>query len=201
MKQAEYIFPKGLPICKLSASILLVLFLLTPFLAFASQYQGEQQDEALTVLDKVVEIDSAGRFPRPISRIAENVTVITAKEIRLLNAHTLVDILDTVPGLQTLNRTLPVSPVLTMIQGANSNQILVLIDGIPLNTLAENSADVGLIPAQIIDRVEIVKGAASSVWGQALGGIVNVITKVPDSGRSATLVASEGTNSTRDERG
>jgi len=127
----------------------------------------------------------SGRFPRLLSRTPENVTVITAVEIEKINAHTLADVLLVIPGVQVENLTGPASPSFTLVQGSNYNHVLVLLDGVPINNLGDNFSDVGLIPARIIERVEIVKGAASSAWGQALGGVINVFTKEPDIERKA----------------
>jgi vitamin B12 transporter len=164
---------------------------------------GDADEDALDLFNAFQEQSSASsRVPKPISQTAENVTVITAADIRLLNAHTLADVLITVPGVQTDPRGAQGNLVFTSIQSSYSTHVLILLDGIPLNTLGENFADVSLVPAQIIERVEIVKGAASSVWGQALGGVINVITKVPERGRviSGSVSASIGDRTTADSR-
>jgi vitamin B12 transporter len=122
---------------------------------------------------------SASRAPKPLSQTAENTTIITQKEIEALNAHTLADVLATVSGVQTLTLGGAGSVTQTYVQSPSSFHVLVMVDGIPLNTLGENFSDVAMVPARIIERVEIVKGAASSAWGQALGGVINVITKAP----------------------
>jgi vitamin B12 transporter len=78
-----------------------------------------------------------------------------------------------------------------------------LIDGVSQNSLAEGVTDVGAIPVQNIERIEIVKGPASSSWGSSLGGVINIITKSPDDTRKAggTLSASIGERNTGDYRG
>ncbi|TWJ19871.1 vitamin B12 transporter [Geobacter argillaceus] len=147
---------------------------------------------------------STGRYPRPASKIAENITVITADDIARINAHTLADVLQTVPGIQLDQLQTPGSWTFFSIQGALSRHIQVLIDGVPQNFLSvENTGDTGLIPVQQIERIEIVKGAASTAWGQALGGVVNVITKSPDPDRAVggTASASYGERFTTDLRG
>jgi vitamin B12 transporter len=164
------------------ARILLHIFLIFILLcSFPQLVRAEEQDETLSLLGQPVVTDTvAGRLPRQLSRTAENTTVITAAEIELLNAHTLVDILATIPGIQMENQVGSANAAYTRIQGSNFSHVLVLLDGIPYNNLGDNFSDIGQIPARIIERVEIVKGAASSAWGQALGGVINVITKSPD---------------------
>ncbi len=146
---------------------------------------------------------STPRFPRPTSKIAENVTIITSEEIELLNAHTLAELLQTVPGLQLdkAGRTPGMFEFLTM-QGANSKHILVLVDGVSQNEAGENLADLGAMTLQQVDRVEIIKGGASAAWGQALGGVVNVVTKSPDPDRKfgGSAFSSLGDRFTTDQR-
>ncbi|SNB48102.1 TonB-dependent siderophore receptor [Geobacter sp. DSM 9736] len=148
---------------------------------------------------------STSRVPRPVSRIAENVTVVTADQIALLNAHTLADVLQTIPGIQLQYTRTPGTWTDFFIQGAigTDTHILLLIDGVQINTYVQGITDPGGIPVQQIDRIEIIKGAASPSWGPALGGVVNVITKSPENQRRLTgaLSTSLGERSTSDTRG
>jgi vitamin B12 transporter len=166
--------------------------------------RAAEQDETLTLLGQpLVEDTIVGRLPRQLSRTAENTTVVTAAEIEALNAHSLVDILATIPGIQLENQAGSANLAFTRIQGSNFSHVLVLLDGIPYNNLADNFADIAQIPARIIERVEIVKGAASSAWGQALGGVINIITKSPDGERKVGGLATlaQGERGTRDTGG
>jgi vitamin B12 transporter len=161
-----------------------IIFLLIFLGAIPQRVWAEEQDETLSLLGQSQTADPvAGRLPRHLSQTAENTTVITAAEIERLNAHSLTDILATMPGIQLENQIGSANGAYTRIQGSNFGHVLVLLDGIPYNNLGDNFSDIGQIPARIIERVEIVKGAASSAWGQALGGVVNVITKSPDAER------------------
>jgi vitamin B12 transporter len=140
---------------------------------------------------------------RPTSKIAENVTVITSEEISHLNAHTLAEVLQTVPGIQfdKVGRTPGMFEFITM-QGASSQHILVLVDGISQNESGENMADLGAMTVQQIERVEIIKGGASATWGQALGGVINIVTKSPDPDTpfSGSVYSSLGDRFTTDQR-
>jgi len=146
---------------------------------------------------------TSSRFPRPASRIAENQTVITSEEIARINAHTVADVLQTLPGVQLDQLQTPGSVNFFHVLGATGRHVLVQIDGVPQNFIgSENIAWVGHIPVQMIERIEVVKGAASAAWGSALGGVVNIITKSPAADRAAggMLSASTGRSSTRDLR-
>ena len=143
---------------------------------------------------------TASRAPKPLSSTAENITVITADQIKAINAHTLADILDTVPGVTVEHRGGPGNIAYVRIQGTTFTHVQVMIDGAPINTY-DNAADISLIPAQIIESVEIVKGAASTAWGQALGGVIAVTTKTPNvRPLSGSLFASGGSRGTTDSR-
>ncbi|NTV50290.1 MAG: TonB-dependent receptor [Geobacteraceae bacterium] len=181
----------------------ILLFICLTICLSPSLSWGEENEDTLDLFNAFQEQTSASsRVPKPLSQTAENVTVITAVDIRLLNAHTLADVLITIPGIQTDPRGAQGNIVFTSIQSSSVAHVLVLLDGIPLNTLGENFSDVSLVPAQIIERIEIVKGAASSVWGQALGGVINVITKSSGTDRAdgGSVSASIGERTTADTR-
>ncbi|WP_226377800.1 TonB-dependent receptor plug domain-containing protein [Citrifermentans bremense] len=143
------------------------------------------------------------RFPRPASRIAENVTVITSEEIARINAHTVAEVLQTLPGIQIDQLQTPGSVTFFEMLGASGRHVLVQIDGVAQNFIgSENVAQVGLIPVQMVERIEVVKGAASAAWGSALGGVINIVTKSPAADRVAAgmVSASSGKSATRDLR-
>lgn len=182
-------------------TLLHILFILILLCTSTPEVMADDQDETLSLLGQEQAPDPvAGRLPRLLSRTAENTTVITAVEIEALNAHTLLDILATIPGIQLENQVGSANIAWARIQGSNFSHVLVLLDGIPYNNLGDNFSDIGMIPARIIERVEIVKGAASSAWGQALGGVINVITKSPDAERKigGMVLATQGERGTRD---
>lgn len=178
------------------------LWLCTTLFLTASSVCAAESTDSIGLLDawQQPEAVSSSRLPRPISQAAENITVITAADIKAINAHTLSDILATVPGIQIESQRTPGSIAYLRIQGSSFKHIQVLLDGIPFNNLSDNFSDIGLIPARIIERIEIIKGSASYAWGQALGGVINVITKAPDRDRpvGGQLSGSWGTARTSD---
>ena len=159
--------------------------------------------DILQMIYKDKDLVTPTRSPKPISQVAENITVIDAEEIEAINAHTLTDILNYIPGVQLEIRGGPGSITFAHIQGSDFRHVLVMIDGVALNNLSDNFADIGSIPVQQIERVEIVKGPASSSWGSSLGGVINVISKsAADSRRfGGTASASIGERNTGDYRG
>lgn len=123
---------------------------------------------------------SATHHPKSVSQIAENVIIVTEKEIEAMNAHSVAEVLNRVPGLfvnfQQGIGTVGSTSLLRM-QGAENRNTLVLVDGVPWNFLNSGSAETNTIPVGIIERIEIIKGPASSAWGSALGGVIHIITK------------------------
>src|SRR4030043_2254355 len=142
------------------------------------------------------------RYPKPIFQVAEDIAVITSKDIESMNAHTLTDVLNTIPGVQVDIRGGPGSVANARIQGSEFRHVLVMIDGITLNNLSDNFVDISAIPVQNIERIEIIKGPASSSWGSSLGGMINIITKNPAQARKeeGALSASYGERNTGDYR-
>lgn len=146
---------------------------------------------------------SSTRHPKPISQVAENITVITAKEIEAMNAHTVAEILNRIPGVfLNFSQEYGANSKIT-IQGSEDRQVLFLIDGIvPWNFISEGSAETNSIPVGIIERIEIIKGPASSAWGSSLGGVVNILTKPTGNAEKPTgsVRASYGKKNTQDYR-
>ena len=177
MNSLRYVMPNFNPQHSLRAFVMLLCLALclVPFLAW-----GEDVEDTLGYYnDWQEQASTASRSPKPLSQTAENVTVVTSTEIKALNAHTLADVLDTIPGIQVQHNGGPGITAFTYIQSINFIFTQVYVDGVSITNLGSGFSDVSLIPARIIERIEIVKGAASSVWGQSLGGVINVITKSP----------------------
>ena len=182
-----------------TSALLLLVSLHTPALAAS--------DEDLQTLGMYYEpndlVVSATRNPKPLSQTAENITIITAAEIEMMGAHTLVDVLSNVPGIQMADRGGPGFHFDFFVQDSTEIHTLVMLDGVTLNFMGNQYVDISGIPIQIIDRVEIVKGPGSSSWGSALGAVINIVTKSPLEGKKAggTLFFSGGERDTRDSRG
>ncbi|MBI5232847.1 MAG: TonB-dependent receptor [Deltaproteobacteria bacterium] len=153
--------------------------------------------------DKELYVETATRYGKLISQVAENVTIITAKEIQAMNAHTVAEILNRVSGVSIdFNSGMDFGGTSFFhIQGSEQRHVLVLVDGITWNLLSDGFAETKAIPVRIIERIEIIKGPGSSVWGSSLGGVVNIITKQAGDTRlpSGTIIASYGERKTQDD--
>ncbi len=146
---------------------------------------------------------SSTRNLKPISQAAENITVIHKETIEEMNAHSVAEILNRVTGLFIYSYTMDFgSPSLVEIQGSYARHVLVLLDGFPWNSLAGQFAETLSIPVEIIERIEIIKGPASSAWGSSLGGVINIITKYAGNSEKpkGSVTASFGGKSRQDYR-
>lgn len=190
--------------CSLVFLSLLLILTFYSSASFAADKEQEEEKDALGMFftEEELQVVSATRSLNPISQVAGNMTVITAADIERMGAHSLAEVLDTVAGVQVLYapRT-PGSRAIVGIQGSGSQYVTVIIDGVVINQLSNNIANIGTVPVQFIERIEIIKGPASSSWGSALGGVINVITKgPPDKGVAGMASVSYGSNNTEDYR-
>jgi len=166
-----------------------------------------QVDEEMEILQLFYQdndlVVSATRAEKSISQVAENIAIVTANDIKAMNAHTVADVLSTVTGVHLSNSTGPGSPANLTVQGSSTNHVTVLIDGVVQNSINEGRPEVGSMRVQYIERIEIIKGPASSSWGSSLGGVINIITKSPDESREfgGTISTSIGSRNTSDYQG
>ncbi len=197
----------------------LFIFLLFPVVCFSSEdnkvsgmeetrravfVQSKEAVEDLLMFweEKDLFVQTATRNEKRISQVAENMTVITAKDIEDMNAHTVAEVLNRVTGfvVNFLGQDFGSLYGIFSIDGSADRHVLVLLDGMQWNWPSDNHATTGLIPVGIIERIEIIKGPASSAWGSSLGGVVNIITKNAGDtkGPAGTLSASYGERNTQD---
>jgi vitamin B12 transporter len=123
---------------------------------------------------------TATRIPTPESQVASSVTVITEQQIVAMQATTLPDVLKYVPGLNLVQSGGPGGQTSIFMRGTNSNHIKVLVDGIDISDPSSPNAafDFGQFLAQDIERIEVLRGSQSGLYGSdAIGGVINIITK------------------------
>jgi len=111
-------------------------------------------------------------------RLEMAVTVIDRKTIENSNSLSAGELLEHVPGIEIQNTGGIGGSKKISIRGSQTNQVLVLLDGMPLNDELGGDADLTDIPVNIIEKVEVYKGGSSDRFGSgALGGVVNIITR------------------------
>ena len=141
-------------------------------LAFASpSYSAENIN-----LDDVVV--TATRTPQQRESVIAGVSVINAEEIQRSGQATLVELLQLQPGIEITSNGGAGKTAGIFIRGTNSSHVVVLIDGIRVNSATLGTTTFENLPITQIDKVEILRGPASSLYGQdAIGGVIQIFTK------------------------
>ncbi len=132
---------------------------------------------------------TASRVPLPARKVGSAVTVITGKDIERKQVRILSDVMREVPGV-AVSRTGTVGTLTQVrIRGAEGNHTLVLVDGIEVNDPSGGSEfDFGNLLAADIERIEILRGPQSALYGSdAIGGVINIVTKKGQGPATASL--------------
>ncbi len=123
---------------------------------------------------------TATRIPTPELEVASSVTVVTADEIAARQERTFAAVLKDIPGLNVVQQGGPGAETSVFMRGTNSNHTKVLVDGIDVSDPSNANAafDFGQLLTQDIERVEVLRGPQSGLYGSdAIGGVINVITR------------------------
>ncbi len=162
---------------------------------------AQEQPKDVHRLDAVVV--SATRTEIPVFDAPQSVTVISNGELMSSPFERVEDIVRSVPGMYNfrhygLQANGIVSPL--KMRGVGSNRILILVDGVPQNDNFNNAiawVAWGHIPKETIERIEIVRGPTSALYGsEGLGGVIHIITKKPRAERQTSIRGEAGTAGT-----
>ncbi len=135
-------------------------------------------DEDVPVVQTEEVVTSATKTPVPVSHLTSAVEVITGEEMQRQKYKMVVDALRQAQGLAVFSSGGPGTSATVRMRGANDNQTLVLIDGAIVNSATLGSYDFANLTTDNIERIEILRGAQSMLWGaDAMGGVINIITK------------------------
>lgn len=148
--------------------------------------------ETSTLLPETVV--SASREPLPGARVGSAATVVSGTELETRQTPTAVDVLREVPGVSIGRSGSFGGQVDVRIRGAESNHTLVLVDGIKVNDPSlGQSFDFSQLPAADIERIEVLRGPQSSLYGsESIGGVINIITKRGRKGLEASSFVEGG---------
>lgn len=141
---------------------------------------------------------TASRSPIHAHHTPNAVTVISRQEIDRRNASYASELLQSVAGLNITTQGSPGSLTQVRIRGSEANQVLVLIDGIEVNDPAAGSEfNFAQLPAYNIERIEIVRGPQSALWGSdALAGVINITTVGAQKDSPVAFSGRHGSNNT-----
>jgi vitamin B12 transporter len=147
---------------------------------------------------------TANRTAQPVERVGASVTVLTGEAIEQRQATSALELLASTPGVSfTRNGGVGTAAGL-YIRGAESHHSVVLVDGVKLNdpALTQGYYNFGNMLVGDAGRIEVLRGAQSTLWGsQAVGGVVNILTREPSERFEGNLSAEAGSRGTRYVRG
>ena len=178
--------------------IMAAAILICPVYATAQEQTRETQQKESGRLDEIVV--TATRSEMKTFDAPQDVTIITSEQIMASPFERLEDILRTVPGVYNfrhfgLQTNGIASPII--MRGVGKNRVLFLVDGVPQNDNFNNAiawVGWGYVQKETIERIEIVEGTASALYGsEGLGGVVNIITKKPTAKRETSIRVEGGT--------
>jgi outer membrane cobalamin receptor len=113
-----------------------------------------------------------------ISEVPATVDIISARDLRVNNVQNIGEALQRVPGVSIRNYGGFGDMKTISIRGSSSGQVLILLDGQRLNNAQSGEVDLSTIPLEGVERIEVVRGSASAIYGaDAVGGVINIITK------------------------
>jgi vitamin B12 transporter len=138
---------------------------------------AQSPDSTAQLPDIVV---TADRVAESIERTGSAITVVHGADIAASSPVSLVDALRSVPGLDISETGGPAGTASVRLRGANANQTLVMIDGVRVNDPAAASGDYdfSMVPVGTIERIEVLRGPQSALYGSdAVGGVINIITR------------------------
>ncbi|MBI3621045.1 MAG: TonB-dependent receptor [Nitrospirae bacterium] len=143
---------------------------------------------------------SATRSEQSLDSTTSSATIITAKELQDRQLVTVGDALRSVVGVSVLRNGGPGGLTNVFLRGADSEQTLVMIDGVQVNNPSVGGFDFADLTTDNIERIEIVRGPMSSLYGSdANGGVINIITKKGQGAPKATLSIEGGRYATTRE--
>ncbi len=188
-----------------SVSAAALLFAAAPALAEQIAPEADVAGRAGTnaaAIDQIVV--TATRSPQRAEKIGSTVTVLDEEYIEDSQRLAVVDILQEAPGVTFVRNGGPGTTTSVFIRGAESQHTVAIIDGVKLNdpSSTQGGFNFGNLLIGDVSRIEILRGAQSTLWGsQAIGGVVNIVTREPSKPFEASADVEGGARDTASVRG
>ena len=175
--------------------IIFLLFVLSTSRLYA---EGEAVDTTMVLREVVV---TGSRTERPITQSPGSINIVTPLLLRNSPAQSVDDILTMISGVNTTRSdgmsNMHSNVSIRGLSGDEQGRTLVLFDGIPINTSDEGSVNWNSIHMDNVQRIEVFKGPGSSLYGNnAMGGVINIISKKPNSPFSVNASGAYGSLNT-----
>ena len=161
---------------------------LTAFVSLASVIDAVAAESPLAPV-----VITATREPELIGRSTADIVVIDAEAIRSTNADSVEDLIRRVAGMQLVRNGGPGQSSGFFIRGANTNSTVVLVDGVRVGSATLGQAEFEAFSLAQIERIEVLRGPASSLYGaDAVGGVVQIFTRRGEGAPRANAAAEVG---------
>lgn len=142
-------------------------------LAFSTPAIAEET--VITTDDVIV---TASRINESLNSTLHDVSVINREQIERAGQSTLIEILQMQPGIEITSNGGAGKTSGIFMRGTNTNHVLVLVDGVRLNSATAGTTTFENLPVALIDKIEVLRGPAASLYGQdAVGGVIQIFTK------------------------
>lgn len=150
-----------------------LLLAASPF-AFALSAAAQQPPAELPEIT----VFGASNVPLEAPRVGSSVSVVTAEDITNQGASSVPDVLRLLPGVAVNQSGGRGGLTQIRVRGAEANQVLIVVDGIPINDVNSGDADLANVPVDNIARIEVIRGPQSGIWGpNAQAGVILITTK------------------------
>lgn len=175
--------------------IILLIILCICTCPFWNNVFAKETLESPFLLEEIVVV--ASKYPQELLDSVVSIEIIDEQEITASQSENLAGIIKNIVGIEITEYGSAGDIRAISIRGSSPEQVLILIDGIIANDPQTGKIDLGLIPADIIEKIEIYRGPASALYGaNALGGVINIITKsgqVSEKGKAKVYYGSYNT--------
>lgn len=156
----------------------------------------EVMEDAEAAATAAATSDQVAGIPR--AQLGTAVTVVTGEDLQRQQIRYAADALRSLPGVSVSRTGTPAGLTQVRIRGGETNHTLVLIDGIEANVASDGIFDFSDLLTEDIERIEVIRGPQSALYGSnAIGGVINIVTRSGKGPLAATARAEAGSFGTR----
>lgn len=138
---------------------------------------------------------TATRTETTLKDVPQNVTVLTSQMLEAMPITSTVGAFDKVVGVDVSGMGAGIArPVFLSIDGYDDTYIRKMVDGVDVNNRSNNFGLMSEFPVELIERVDVIKGGSSAVWGSGMAGVINIVTKRPESPRPLVHLGLSGSH-------
>ena len=182
--------------------MIIVLLLFVSLAMNSSTFAEEKKTEKNKKVEiEPIKVTATTKTPVLLKHVTEAVTVVTREDIENQKAHTVLEVLRNVPGADVVKSGSMGGTTSIFLRGGESDHTLVLIDGIEVNSTTTGSFNFADLTTDNIERIEILRGQQSTLYGsEAMGGVINIVTKKGKGKPELSISSESGTHETFIER-